>query len=175
MKYTRLMFGALALSAIFTVTAQNNVVPTGAVAEKFAQIAGGPGIVVSGSVDRSQLPANADKFLNSAFPGVAVSTLTKNFVKDTYNVTLANNVKLVFDKDGKVDNIVMPNLEAIPANVLSDILPAKAVKHIAQAGYANQVFEIKKAQDRGFSVFLLNNTPPQMIFDLDGTFLILDQ
>ena len=175
MKYIRLLFSAIALTAVLASSAQSSVVPTGAVAEKFAQIAGGPGIVTAGSVDESELPTDAAKFVSANFPGATVTSLIKNFVKDTYNLTLSNGVKLVFDAKGKVDNIVMPDLQTVPAKALADILPAKAVKHLEKSGYINQVYEIKKAQDRGFSVFLLNNTPPQMIFDIDGTFLILAQ
>ena len=169
MKHTLLKFaGILAIAFAWTpVSAQKPATPPNIL------LNGGPGIVISGSQTTENMPAAAQEFLKKNYPNDPVIKCHENFVKETYNVDLEDGTSIVFNHDGKVKDINAGDYATIPEATLSDILPAKTVKHLEQSGTAGLVTAIKNAGDKGFGVALLNNVPPQMIFDIDGTFIIV--
>lgn len=137
-------------------------------------IMGGPGIVISESATQSQLPEGAQKFLQTYYSRVMVGPVKHNVVKDTYNVTLGNGVKVTFNGKGEVDDITSEGTEPLYEPAIKAILPEKAYKHLADAGLLYEVTGIKNARGKGLRIDLLNAMPPSVIFDVDGVFIILD-
>lgn len=152
-------------------TAQGKGIPTPAEISNI-HVQGGPGIVISGSQVKENLPDDARKFLDKFYPGDGLALCREDFIKNTYHVILDGGTDMTFDHKGKVRDIRAAGNLAIPAEELRAILPAKTVRHLDQAGVLDEVTAIKDAGPKGFGVALLNNVPPQMIFDVDGTFII---
>lgn len=139
-----------------------------------ATLLGGPGIVVSESATQNQLPAKAQEFLQTYYSRVMVTSVNHNIVKDTYNVELGNGVKVTFTGNGSVKNIYAPGTDALFEPVIKAVLPEKAYNHLAQAGLLYEVTAITNAEGKGLSVQLLKNIPPEILFDVDGVFIIVD-
>ncbi|MCH5218982.1 MAG: hypothetical protein J1F20_00320 [Muribaculaceae bacterium] len=135
---------------------------------------GGPGIVTSESATVNQLPTQAQDFLQEVYSRVMVTNVNHNVVADTYDVTLGNGVKIKFDAAGKVQDIQAPYPDSLYIPAIEATLPTKAFKHLEQAGLLYEVTGIKNATGKGLRVQLLNATPPEMLFDLDGLFIIVD-
>lgn len=135
---------------------------------------GGPGIVTSESATPNQLPTAAQDFLQTYYSRVMVGPITHNVIKDTYSVELGNGVKVTFNAQGKVDDIQAPYPDSLYAPAIKAVLPAKAYTHLEQAGLLYDVTGIKNAAGKGLRVQLLNAMPPEMLFDLDGLFLIVE-
>lgn len=136
------------------------------------QLMGGPGIAISGTATKSQLPANAQQFLDNNYANDAITSCKQDYVKGTSNVTLADGTKIEFDKNGKVRDITSGQNQPLSEGVLMSVLPEKTLIHLAEVGAINMVSSIKNADGKGTCVMLLDNTPPQMIFDVDGAFII---
>lgn len=135
---------------------------------------GGPGIVTSESAAPEQLPAEAQKFLQTYYSRVMVGPINHNLIKETYKVELGNGVKITFDNKGKVEDIYSPDSEPLYTPAIKAVLPEKTYKHLEQAGLLYEVTGIKNAQGKGLSIQLLNAMPPEILFDVDGAFVILD-
>lgn len=138
------------------------------------QLMGGPGIVTSVSATPQQLPKAAQEFLQTYYSRVMVGPINHNVVKDMYNVELGNGVNVTFTADGKVDDIQSPGTEPLYSPAVKAVLPAKAYKHLEDAGLLEEVTGIKNAVGKGLRVQLLNAMPPEMLFDVNGLFIIVD-
>lgn len=135
---------------------------------------GGPGIVTSISAEANQLPDAAQKFLQTYYSRVMVVSVKKNLIQDVYNVELGNGVKVTFDNKGKVVDIEAPAGDYLYAPAIKAIVHEKTYKHLEQSGELYQVTGIKDANGKGMRILLLNNMPPEMLFDVDGLFIIVD-
>lgn len=135
---------------------------------------GGPGLVVSESASQNQLPQAAQDFLQTYYSRVMVGPINHNVIKDTYNVELGNGVKITFNGKGQVEDIKSEGTDPLYEPAIKAVLPEKAYTHLKNAGLLPEVTGIKNARGRGLSVQLLNAMPPQMLFDVDGVFIILD-
>lgn len=167
------LFSAIAAVAILgtsAITAQNSsIVPPTPI-----NLQGGPGIVTSISSSQSELPENAQKFLQTVYSRVMVGPVTHNVVNDTYKVELGNDVKITFNNKGQVEDIQAPYPESLFIPAIKAVLPEKAFTHLEKAGLLSEVTGIKNATGKGLRVQLLNAMPPEILFDLDGLFIILD-
>lgn len=161
-----------ALTAQSTTSAQN--CPSEASKANPYMLIGGPGIVTSESATPDQLPAAAQRFLQTYYSRVMVGPINRNVVKDQYNVELGNGVKVTFNNKGQVEDIQSPGDESLYAPAIKAILPEKAYKHLEDAGLLYEVTGIKNAHDKGMRIELLNAMPPEILFDVDGLFVILD-
>lgn len=135
---------------------------------------GGPGIVTKESATPDQLPAAAQNFLQTYYSRVMVGPISRNVIKNTYSVELGNGVNITFNSNGKVVDIQSPGTEPLYSQAVKAVLPAKAYKHLEDAGLLEEVTGIKDATGKGLRVMLLNNMPPEMLFDIDGLFVIID-
>lgn len=152
------------------VTAKENIADSLATQMR---LHGGPGLAVSGTQSIENMPVAAQNFLNKNFGSEPVKTCHEDFIRQSYHVVLVNGTHMTFDKNGKVKDIHMADNQSIPEQALTYILPDKTITHLRQAGVINQVTSLKDAGKNGFGVALLNNIPSQMIFDVDGTFVIV--
>ena len=170
MKKTHIIAPLLLAAALFfpTVNAQN-IVPNHPI-----QLQGGPGIAVKVSATPGMLPQEAQKFLQTIYSRDALGPITFNAVKDTYQVEVGSGTKITFDKNGKVKDIMAPEGESLYGRAIAAVLPEKAYKHLENAGLLEDVTGIKNADSRGLRVLLLNAMPPEMLFDVDGLFIIID-
>ena len=164
------MAAALTIAGAAFAQSNNNIVPPVSVQQKI-HLQGGPGIVISGSQQKENLPKDARDFLDKFYKDITVELCREDFIKNTYHVMLGDNTDIVFNKDGKVRDIKAGYNSSIPEDELKAILPDRTVKHLEQAGVVDEVSAIKDAGKNGFGVALLNNIPPQMIFDADGVFI----
>lgn len=135
---------------------------------------GGPGIVTSESATPNQLPKDAQEFLRNYYSRDMITYVNRNVVKDQYNVKLGNGVSVTFDAKGKVADIQAPGREGLFIPAIKAVLPKKAFKHLEEAGLLYEVTGIKNADGKGLRVQLLNAMPPEMLFDVDGLFIIVD-
>lgn len=133
---------------------------------------GGPGLAISGTVDKNQLPDSARVFLNQNYAGDSIVDCTRNFVKGTSDVKLSDGTELRFNSTGQVTYIKSGHDKSLTPQVLVDILPEATVEHLLEAGYSPYVREIRNVRDSHHRIFLLNNPMPEMIFDINGNFLI---
>lgn len=163
------IFGAMLFSAPAVNADNSSIVPPRPI-----NIQGGPGIAVSMTSSQAELPEAAQRFLQTIYSRDVVGPVTFNAVKDRYKVIVGNGTQIVFDKKGKVDDIQAPQGESLYARAVSAILPEKAYKHLESAGLLEYVTGIKDAQGRGKRVMLLNAMPPEVLFDVDGVFVILN-
>lgn len=133
---------------------------------------GNPGIVISGSADKDQLPEKARKFLDAYYSGDPLFTCQENYIKQIYNVKLGDGTKITFDEKGDVVDISEGGNLPIGYKALKAILPSKVYRHLEDNGYLNEVSVVKNAKGKGTCIMLLNSQPPQLIFDVDGVFVI---
>lgn len=153
-------------------TSSTTALPPASVVKQMA-LQGGPGIVISGSAQFNELPAQAQKFLSEDYSADQPTSITRNFLRQTYHVVLADGTKVTFDKDGLVTNIQAPADMVLPMEVLADILPQKTSIHLAEVGLIGDVSEVKNASGKGTLVMMLHTTPPRMLFDFDGNFVVV--
>ena len=158
---------AATLAAAFIPGAVNAQVPN-------YQLMGGPGIVTSISVNQSQLPRAAQDFLQTVYSRVAVGPVMHNTIKNTYKVTLGNDVKVTFNAKGQVEDIQAPYPDVLYDAAVKAVLPEKAYSHLEKDGLLPEVTGIKNATGKGLRVQLLNAMPPEMLFDIDGVFVIVN-
>lgn len=173
MKTTLALLALAAFLSAPALAAQTTATKNDACANPYL-LMGGPGIVTSESATPQQLPRKAQEFLQTYYSRVMVGPVNHNVIKDTYNVELGNGVKITFDAKGKVDDIQAPGTESLYAPAIEAILPPKAYKHLEDAGLLYEVTGIKNARGKGMRVELLNAMPPEILFDVDGLFVILD-
>lgn len=157
------------LSPAFAATpAQREI----AVPDQRINVQGGPGLVLSASADADQLMPAERAFINKYYDGTAIEDCRINFVKNSAEVKLADGTVINFDKNGKVKDIRNTHGSSLPEAVLEEVLNAKTIKHLQQTGALPFVYAVSNVDRRGTIVMLLNDTPPQMIFDVDGNFIV---
>ncbi len=169
MKKTLIAAIAAAIIAPAVTAQTHSIVPPTPI-----NIQGGPGIATSISATPNELPAAAQHFLQTVYSRVMVGPITHNVIHDTYRVTLGNDVTVTFNRDGRVKDIQAPCPESLYIPAIKAVLPERAYKHLERAGLLDEVTGIIDATGRGMRVLLLNATPPEMLFDLDGLFIIVD-
>jgi len=154
-----LLAAALAVSAA-DVTAQ--VAPSGK-----------PGIVKAGSVADASIPQGAKDFINKYYPGQSIVSVDNNFIRTEYDVSLLNGVDIEFNGKGKVRKIEAPDGTVLPDNVVRNMLPAKAYRHLSENGLAGYVEEISLDR-RGYEVSLLLDNIEEVNYAADGEFIKFD-
>lgn len=166
-----LISATLGMSARDISSTSSNILPPASVAEQL-RLEGGPGIVISGSANADQLPPAATQFIKQDYQSAAITNITHNYIKDTYNVTLSNGTHIEFNSSGKVNNIEAADKQTLPLEVLADILPQPTSIHLAESGLINMVNSVKNVSGKGTLVMVLDTPMPRMLFDIDGTFVI---
>lgn len=160
MKFLKIAIIALLAAAPAAVSAQ--VAPSG-----------NPGIAVAGTVNDSTLPKAAKDFIAKYYPGQAVASVEKNFIRTEYDVRLVNGVDIEFTGKGKVSSIEAPGNTVLPDEVVKGLLPHKAYKHLKDNGLAGYVDEISLDR-RGYEVSLLIENPDEANYTIEGEFISFD-
>ena len=76
------------------------------------------------------------------------------------------------DKDGGVTDIRQGGNRSINTDALSEIIAPNVYLHLIEVGDIQNVNMVKNAEGSGTCVMLINTTPSQLIFDVDGNFII---
>lgn len=103
-------------------------------------------------VTYSQLPAVAQTFINSNFPGAKVSyaMMDDDFIRPDYKVVLDNGIKVQFDNDGRLENI-----ESRQAEIPKDIIPVQ-IRDYVRLHYPDAAFIEYEIGRRTYDVKLSN-------------------
>jgi len=120
----------------------------------------------------SNLPNNAQEFINQHFSAVSVEKVDENsnwqiWEDDKYEVRLSNGIELDFDENGNLMEIDSQNNEAIPMSAL----PSK-VRSYLEANHANAKVVGWEKQDNEQEIELADGT--EVEFDAQGNFRKLD-
>lgn len=129
--------------------------------------------VNAGSVNTSQLPQAARDFISTNLPSESylyVAQLNIPFYGVIYNAYLTNGYKVKFDKDGVLKEVDRDD-KAIPASVLSAILPQNAVTYLNTKFPSIGVESVEIKSDK-YEVELLNDL--DLEFDLQGNLTASD-
>lgn len=133
---------------------------------------GGPGIAISGTGTTQQLPEKAQKFLEKYYGGDKIDNIKLDFVKGSSEVKLADGTNINFDRNGGVTDIRQGGNRSINTDALSEIIAPNVYLHLIEVGDIQNVTMVKNAEGNGTCVILINTTPSQLIFDVDGSFII---
>jgi len=118
-------------------------------------------------VSVSDLPENAQLFLQTHFSGIEVRSVEKD--NDSYDVYLINGFEVEFDLSGNWDD-VDGGTQAVPQSIIN-LIPENISAYVS-ANYAqNYISEINK-ETYGFEIKL--NSRLELKFDANGTFLGID-
>ncbi len=117
-------------------------------------------------VAESQLPATAKAFLNTYYPGIEISTATKD--KNEYDVILANGHSVEFDKAGEWKDVDAPVGQTVPVG----FYPAAIDTYLSTNNPGDGINEISRDKS-GYEVDLVSGV--EAVFNSDGIFLHYDR
>lgn len=165
---TNLLIAAAAVAAISLTGFNANA--------QAPQFGSSPGIVMAGSQDVSKLPGKAKKFINKHFKDVSVAKCEQNFVKDEYDVELANGVDIEFNSKGEVMEIDAPDNYYLAPQVAKDLLHDSAFAHLEKNGLTSKVesIEYKRGRAVEVTVDVPNPAPDTYIYSVEGVFVGTD-
>ena len=124
-------------------------------------------------IDYAGLPANAQNFVETHFPGVTSNYVTRENVPDSdgtlYEVHLSNGFDIDFDSEGNWTGID-GNYQILPNSVIA-LLPVNILNYLSVNYPDASVIEMEK-KPYGYKVEL--NTNVDLRFDSNGNFLGID-
>ena len=102
-------------------------------------------------VSFNQLPAPAQSFLNTNFPGDGISyaTIDDDFIRPDYNVVLVSGVKIQFEHDGALEKI------ECRTGVPVDLIPVQ-IKDYVKLHYPDAYFTEYEIGRKSYEVKLSN-------------------
>lgn len=162
MKITKLALAALALfmgAGAMSLSAQSPI------------LIFSPGPAVAGSVDLSNLPEKARKYLVKHFGDVAVVSAEREYMAGRYDVELADGLELEFDNKGNIVEIDAPDGYVIGKEVIDDMLPVTAVNLLRSNNYLDFIDKIEKTKDGGYLVEVDNSGDIELEFNSMGEFM----
>ena len=133
-----------------------------------------PGLLLSGSCNVASLPKTARNFLNRHFKGIAVKKCTHDYAEAVFKVKLTNGVDIEFGNDGKVIEIESAKHTCLTDAIIKETVPPKMYKYLKENKVADHVESIEFSRGRVIAAELAIKGPDTMIFDLDGTFLVIE-
>lgn len=125
------------------------------------------GPVTSVSERTSSLPTTITKFLNTYYPGIAVSEVELETLSNIYDVELSNGVDLKFNsKTGGWRDIDAPDNVSLEKKMLSDLLPAAIYNYIESKRLINKINELEYHPKMGYKIE--TNRGKEIYFNLSG-------
>lgn len=143
-------------------------------ADAQSQFGGGPGIVMAGSQDVSNLPGKAKKFIDKHFKDVAIQKCEQYFAKGKYEVELANGVDIEFNSKGEVTEIDAPDRGYLSPKIAKELLHDSAFSRLEKDGRINKVESIEFKRGRAVEVTVDVPDPDTYVFDVNGVFIQFD-
>ncbi|MCM1484266.1 MAG: PepSY-like domain-containing protein [Muribaculaceae bacterium] len=148
-----------------SVQAQNkSVVPPQGV---FPIVEGGVGPVVAGSVEYTQIPLEARKFIDRHFRGLTVMKAEREYDDGTYEIELSDGTDLDFDAKGAWTEVDAPDGYVLASELLGKLLPDKARRELRKHGVEGKVESVKRSPT-GYTVDLRGEKVDEYLFASDG-------
>jgi hypothetical protein len=119
-------------------------------------------------INKNELPAQAQQFINEHFNGVKLSyaKLERDFLENSYEVMLANGVKLEFSSKG-----VWEDVDCRYGEVPSAIIP-QPIKEYVKSNYSGEkILKIERERNR-YELKLSNRL--ELVFDQDFRIIDID-
>ncbi|MBD5231975.1 MAG: hypothetical protein HDS66_07495 [Bacteroidales bacterium] len=96
-------------------------------ARQMPKLPQGVGPVMEASMVTTDLPAQAQNFLNKYFAGVAVKSAKNDFKDRRYEVKLADGAEVEFDYNGNWIEVEAPDGATLPSSTISALMPESVV------------------------------------------------
>ena len=151
-KYISAVAAILIFSGVFNMTIADELVASDAgkaqpnsikIPDYPMQEFGGPGPVVSGSVEFDALPSKARKFLQKHCDGHAVVKCERCFSSGEFGVQLADGIEFEFDPKGNVIDTEAPEGYALSAPLLRAVVPGKLYNLLVHNGFYQSVTGVR--------------------------------
>lgn len=135
---------------------------------------GGPGIVMSGSMDVDNLPMKAKKFLRKHFNADRIVKCEREYAESRYEVDLRSGVDIEFSNDGDVVEIDAPDRASLPREAVKEVVGHKIFTRLEKDGYADSVESVDFSKGRVVEIEVMKASPDTYVFDLDGNFVVFE-
>lgn len=132
-----------------------------------------PGPVIAGSIDASQLPADAVKYLDKYFSGVKAMEIDREYLAGKYDVQMADGTEIEFDSKGRVVEIDAPDGYVLDTVILKTILPESAMKVLENNGQTRMVEKVERKRTV-YEVDLADRDETTLTFDHHGKLLSVE-
>lgn len=114
----------------------------------------------------TDLPSQAQAFLQQYFPDNLVATAEKHGSEPTYEVTLDNGYEIVFYSDGRWQEIDSRNA-ILPSEVILGVLPETIRDYLEEQFPTAGVSAIERSE-AGYNIQLATTPPTEIYFDPAG-------
>ncbi len=135
-----------------------------------AVMAGGVGPVVAGSMESSQLPSKAQKFIDRM--GGRVVKCDRKYMRGEYDVRLDSGVEIEFNSDGKVVEIEAPDQGVLDVDVIKEMVPGHLYAGLKELKLDTVVSSIESKRD-GYKVEFSGSQYEEAFFSPDGDLIAL--
>ena len=127
------------------------------------------------SIRSNQLPIEAQTFINTLFPSIAIKSAIRDIADDEYDVTMTNGYEMIFDNEGYWLEIDAPDNAMFPCGIIeqiveTDVFISLLENEIATDPIACYVKSVAYIPDYGYVILysLPNREEENSIIDTDG-------
>ena len=127
------------------------------------------------SIRSNQLPIEAQTFINTLFPSIAIKSAIRDIADNEYDVTMTNGYEMIFDNEGYWLEIDAPDNAMFPCGIIeqiveTDVFIALLEKKISTGPIAYHLKSIVYIPEYGyvFQYSLPNHDEDNIIIDTDG-------
>ena len=127
------------------------------------------------SIRSNHLPINAQTFINTLFPSIAIKSAIRNIADNEYDVTMTNGYEIIFDNKGYWLEIDAPDNVMFPCGIIeqiveTDVFIALSEKKISTGPIVCHLKSIAYIPEYGyvFQYSLPNHDEDNIIIDTDG-------
>lgn len=167
MKKAMYLLPALALMALAVGPQASAQVPEQG---SFPIIEGGVGPVMAGSVEYTQIPLEARKFIDRHFKGLTVAEAEREFANNTYEIEMSDGTDIDFNSKGEWIEVDAPDGAVLADKILRHLLPDRARRELGRHKVYDKVESVKRTAD-GYKVELRGMRVDEYLFDRSGRFL----
>lgn len=132
----------------------------------------GIGPVVSGSVDYSKVPEKARKFLSKHCDGHAVVLCEKSFLKNTYDVGLADGIVMRFNAKGDLIHIKAPANYTLSPALLKAVVPGKLYHLLNHNGFDSAIESVDRLKG-GYSLEVADPVFEKVLYGNSGVLTLV--
>ena len=133
----------------------------------------GVGPVVCGSVQKSQLPEKAQKFVAKHFKNAEIASVQKEFSDGDYDVVLSDGTQVDFTAKGEFKDVEAAKGKSLDVAVVKSIVPGKTFKELTKRELTNKVESIEKTR-KGYSIDFNHKKIDSINFDNEGVLIVVE-
>lgn len=168
-RHLTIALAALALLPTLAVEGQKNINT-----RTLPIIEQGVGPAISGSIEYTQIPLEARKFIDKHFRGLTVAACEKEFASGETEITMSDGTEIDFDAKGRWIEIDAPDGMAFDESLLRRFIPDRAYRELRHRKLAGNAESVKR-EKTGYEVELAGGvTPNTYHFNKDGRLLRVD-